>query len=89
METHAKQEVIEAIAVWAERHSRSDEPTIVLFGVGEYTPRELAREVKIGSPAGTTFLRIVEYGLSRFTLDEIVDGFRKDPEGARPASRST
>jgi hypothetical protein len=77
MDTHTRTIVVEAIVVWADRQNGTGAiPGIALGTLGEYSPSQLAEAVKAGSPAGELFLQIIENGLKRCSLGEILANFR-------------
>jgi hypothetical protein len=77
MEAQVKEDVIEAIDKWAGRQDNT--ATIGLGSLGSFTPRQIAEGVRTGSPAGELFLKMVENGLRRLTIGEILASFRGEP----------
>jgi hypothetical protein len=75
MDQLTTERVVNAISAWANRQKDPDEPAVELCGIGEYSPRQLAEEVKTGSAAGALFLDIIETALQRFPLETVLSRF--------------
>jgi len=70
--------VIRAIAQWASAHPTPDHPAIRV-GSSDYSPRQIASEVREHTSAGYLILRVVENGLRHCTLPEILEALEPGP----------
>ena len=71
---HRNQKILLAIARWASRHPRPDEP-MVLTGAGKLSPRQIAREIKEQTGTGVLLLRVVEHCAKRQSLKAVLEAF--------------
>lgn len=76
MDYRTRERVIKVVERWALNHPKPD-CVILHTGVGEFSPNEIMEEVRGHTQVGQLFLRIIQHGMNRYSVDEVLNAFDK------------
>ena len=71
MDKATEKMVSDAVERWANRHADPDRPVFS----GQYSPRQIARELRLRTDVGRKLLLIIEHWIKRHSLDEVLQTF--------------
>ena len=83
MSSTEKDRIVSAIRCWVRIHPNPDVPVIDIGPLpeprsdgGGLSPRQIYNIIQEDSEIGRWLLRVIEAGIERTSLEEILDGFR-------------
>jgi len=71
--------ISQTVERWAARHPQREKP-VLMTGMGFFSPRQLAEEVKAKTPTGRLFVKMIENSARRSSLDKILSAFEGKTE---------
>jgi hypothetical protein len=62
---------------WASRHPDRDNAVLV-FGSASYSPRQIAREIGLGTQAGRDLIDLFEEAADCYSIEELLDSLAQE-----------